>query len=187
MKKNPKIIVIGGGTGRSQETQEVILDFLLQVSMPVIIDAGAIYAIAKKPEILADKPWLVTPHSYEFFILTGKKIGDLSLEEKVKLVEQEAKRLKTTILLKGKTDIISDGTKTTLNETGSPYMTKGGTGDTLSGICGGLMARGTGTFDAAQAAAYINGKAGEIAALSKKESLFATDLIEAIPGVISRN
>jgi NAD(P)H-hydrate epimerase len=87
-------------------------------------------------------------------------------------------------LLKGKTDIISDGKEVALNKTGSPFMTKGGTGDTLAGIAGALLARGIPPFEAGQAAAYINGIAGELAAKKFGEGLMATDLIEAIPEAI---
>jgi len=100
------------------------------------------------------------------------------------MVQEEAARLQTTILLKGPTDIISDGKEVALNKTGSPYLSKGGTGDTLAGICGALMARGIDAFTSAQAAAYINGKAGEIVSQRLKEGLLATELIEAIPEVI---
>jgi hydroxyethylthiazole kinase-like uncharacterized protein yjeF len=177
-------VVIGGGMGRSEETQGAILEYLSQVSVPAVIDADAIHALGKKPEIISGKNFLVTPHTYEFFVLTGKEIYQLPEEEKIKTVEAEAARLGTTILLKGKTDIISDGKEVALNKTGSPYLTKGGTGDTLAGICGALMARGIDPFNTAQAAAYINGKAGEIVAQRVKEGLLATELIEAIPEVL---
>ena len=177
-------VVIGGGTGRSEETQEVILEYLSQVSLPVVIDADAIHAVGKKPEIVSGKNFLITPHTYEFFVLTGKEIYQLPEKEKIKMVKEESARLQTTILLKGKTDIISDGKEIALNKAGSLYLTKGGTGDTLAGICGALMSRNIDPFTAAQAAAYINGKAGEIIAQRKKEGLLATDLIEAIPEVL---
>jgi hydroxyethylthiazole kinase-like uncharacterized protein yjeF len=177
-------VVIGGGMGRSEETQEAILEYLSQVQVPVVIDADAIHALAKKPEIVLGRPFLITPHTYEFFVLTKKEVYQLSDEEKVKVVQEEAARLQTTILLKGKFDIISDGKEIALNKTGSPYQTKGGCGDTLAGICGALMARNINSFETAQAAAYINGKAGEIVAQKLKEGLTATDLIEAIPEVI---
>ncbi len=102
-------VVIGGGMGRSEETQKVILEYLSQVSLPVVIDADAIHAVGKNPEIIAGKPFLITPHTYEFFVLTGKEIYQSSLEEKISTVQAEAARLQTTILLKGPTDIISDG------------------------------------------------------------------------------
>ena len=79
-----------------------------------------------------------------------------------------------------KIDIISDGKQVALNKTGNPYMTKAGTGDTLAGICGALLAQGQDAFKAACAAAYINGQAGDIAAAKLKQSLMASDLIEAI-------
>lgn len=177
-------VIIGNGMGRSEETKETILKYISEISIPIVIDADAIHAIAKKPEILAEKNCLVTPHSYEFFILTGKEIKNLPLEKRIKLIEESAKKLKTTILFKGKIDIISNGEKTALNRTGSPYLSKGGTGDTLAGICGGLMARGVDKFEAACAGAYINSKAGEIVAKKLKQGLLATDLVEAIPQVL---
>lgn len=177
-------VVIGGGMGRSEETQTAILEFLSSVRAPVVIDADAIHAVGKKPELISGKDFLVTPHAFEFFVLTGKKITDLPEEEKIKTVQAEAARLGTTILMKEPTDIISDGKEVALNTTGTPYMTKGGTGDSLAGICGALLARGLSPFLAAQAAAFINGKAGELASQRLKDGLLTTDLIEAIPEVI---
>lgn len=177
-------VVIGGGTGRSEETQETILEYISQVQVPVVIDADAIHALAKNPEVVSGKNFLITPHSFEFFVLTQKEIYQLSKEEKIKTVKEEAARLQTTILLKEKPDIVSDGKEVALNDTGSPYMSVGGTGDTLAGICGALLARGIKPFTAAQAGAYINGKAGETAAEILKEGLLATDVIGAIPEVL---
>lgn len=182
--ENNVAVVIGGGMGRSEETQEAILEYLQQVDCPVVIDADAIHAVGKKPEIVSGKPFLFTPHGYEFFVLTKRKTYQLPTEEQIKIVREEAERLKTVILLKGKPDIISNGKEVALCPTGSPYMAVGGTGDTLAGICGALMARKIDPFLAAQAAAYINGKAGEIATEKLKEGLTATDVIEAIPQVL---
>jgi len=177
-------VVIGGGMGRTQETQEAILEYLEQVQVPVVIDADAIHAVGKKPEIISGRNFLITPHTYEFFVLTGKEVHKLPDEEKIKMVQEEAARLGTTILLKGKTDIISNGKEVAIDKAGTPYMTVGGCGDTLAGVCGALLARGINIFEAAQAAAYINGKAGEIAAKKLGEGMMATDLIEAIPEVL---
>jgi NAD(P)H-hydrate epimerase len=174
-------VVLGGGMGRKKETFKAVQDLVSKISAPVVVDADAIWAIGRKPEIIKNKEFLITPHQYEFFVLTGKKVIDLKEEEKIEIVKEEAQKLKTTILLKGNTDIISNGKEIALNNTGSPYMTVGGTGDTLAGICGALMARRLSPFVAAQAAAYINGKAGETAAKKLKQGMLATDLIEEIP------
>jgi NAD(P)H-hydrate epimerase len=179
--------VIGGGLGRSKETQKVILEYLREVNIPFVIDADAIHAVAQEPKILENKKFLLTPHGYEFYILTGKKIAlGLSLEEKTNIVKEEAKKLKTTILFKGKPDIISDGKEIFLNFAGSPYMAVGGTGDVLAGICGALMAKKITPLLAAKAGAFLNGKAGQMAAKKFRDSVTATDVIEAIPEVLKK-
>jgi NAD(P)H-hydrate epimerase len=177
-------LVIGGGVGRSETVQTVVREFLSETTLPTVVDADALHALAKEPKLAEGKRFLLTPHTYEFYILTGKDVHKLPDEEKIKIVQEEAGRLKTTILLKGRNDIISDGQEVAVNRTGSPYLAKGGTGDTLAGIAGAFLARGLDAFVSAQAAAYINGLAGETAAEKLKESLLATDLIEAIPSVI---
>jgi NAD(P)H-hydrate epimerase len=146
----------------------------------MVVDADAIHALSKNADVISKKPFLITPHTYEFFILTGREVYKLSYQEKAKVVQEEAKRLRSTILLKGRIDIISDGENIALNKTGGPFLAVGGTGDTLAGIAGALMARGISPFEAGQAAAYINGLAGEIAGKKFRDSLMATDLINSI-------
>jgi hydroxyethylthiazole kinase-like uncharacterized protein yjeF len=182
--KGKTAVVIGGGLGRSEETQETVLDFLEQVNCPVVIDADAIHALAKNPKVISDQPCLITPHFYEFYTLTKIDILKVPEADRAEIVRQEAKKLNAVILLKGKTDIISDGKEIALNEIGSPYIAKGGCGDTLAGICGALMARGLDAFTAGQAGALINGLAGVAVARKMKDSLIATDLIDAIAGAI---
>lgn len=177
-------VVVGGGIGRSNDTQKVIIDYLSQIKIPAVIDADAIYAVSNNLEIIKDKPFLITPHTYEFFTLTGVSVENMSFEEKVNEVKKQAELLKTTILLKGEKDIISNGKEVAINETGSPIMTKGGMGDTLAGIAGALIARGNDIFISAKASAYINGLSGELAIEKYGESVLATDLIDFISEAI---
>jgi len=174
-------LVIGGGMGRERETLDAIKEILIKVTIPCVIDADAIYAVAENKEILK-KNFILTPHRFEFKVLSGITIEDM--EEAKIIVKKVAKKLNSTILLKGPIDIISDGYRVAINETGNPYMTKGGTGDTLAGICGSLLAQGKDAFLAACCAAYINGKAGDIVAKKKREALLASDIIDAIPEVL---
>jgi|SRR3989344_3727878 len=178
-------IVIGGGIGRTEEIQEIILEYLSGIDVPVVIDTDAIHAIVKKPSVISGKQFLITPNTYEFSILTGKEIYKLPLEEKIELVKAEAERFKTTILLKGATDIISDGKEVYINKTGSPLISKGGTGDTLAGIAGAILARGVSPILAGSAAAFINGMAGELAVKKFGEAFVATDLIDEIYNVLN--
>ncbi|MBQ6444809.1 MAG: bifunctional ADP-dependent NAD(P)H-hydrate dehydratase/NAD(P)H-hydrate epimerase, partial [Clostridia bacterium] len=92
-----------------------------------------------------------------------------------------------TVLLKGPDTVIAscDSEEIFVNATGNEGLAKGGSGDTLSGILGALLAQGTAPFEAAAAAAYYHGKAAEYAALDRAlRSILATDLIEALPFVL---
>lgn len=179
-------VVVGGGLGRSEETKETVLQYLSRAEVKrAVVDADGIYAVAKGIKAVQDKDFVFTPHLFEFFILTGIDVRNLSFSQKIKAVQEQAKKLGAVIALKGRKDIISDGKETAVNETGTPYLAVGGTGDTLAGICGSLIAQGLEPFLAAQAACFINGRAGEIAAEKLGPSLTAVDLIEAIPEAIA--
>ncbi len=176
-------LVIGGGLGRNKKTQKAIIEIIKKIDLPMVIDADAIHALSLKPEILKDKKAVITPHIKEFEILTKEKVLP-NVYDRKKKVKKWAKKLNVTILLKGYIDVISDGNKIALNKTGSPFMTKGGFGDTLAGICGAILARGVSPFESAYASAYINGKAGELAAKKYGEGVLASDIFEFIPEVI---
>jgi NAD(P)H-hydrate epimerase len=180
----PDVIVIGPSLWRTQPTRKAIVRLIEQIDLPMVIDADAIRAISAEREILKNKTALLLPHDNEFFELTGVKASRTSLNDRIKIVVTQSQLLNTTILLKGHIDIISNGEKTILNKTGSVYMTKGGCGDTLAGICGALLAKKIDTFTAACAGSYINGLAGELAAKKYGEGLLPTDLIEEIPRAI---
>lgn len=186
VSNNKTAVVIGGGIGRSEATKEVVREFLSQIDAPVVIDADGIHAVAGVPSLVAGRNFLLTPHLYEFFALTGSEVAGLALEQQAAMVQAEALRFQTTIVLKGRTDIIAagDGKTAAINETGTPMMAKGGTGDTLAGIAGAILARGLDTFTAGCGAAYINGRAGELAAKKFGEGLMATDVIKEIPEAI---
>lgn len=177
-------VVIGGGLGRSEETQDAVREFISQVSLPVVVDADAIHAIAKDPKRFYGRSLVVTPSKHEFELLTGRSVRDFSHEECVVAVQEEALRLGMTILLKGRVDIISNGNETMLNKEESHFLSVRGVGDTLAGIVGALLARGVTASLACAVGAYVNAKAGSMAGQEKGEGLVATDLIERIPEAI---
>ncbi|RLJ10041.1 MAG: NAD(P)H-hydrate dehydratase [Candidatus Aenigmatarchaeota archaeon] len=176
-------IVIGGGLGRKDETARAVIKFLETVHKPCVIDADAIHAVSKKTSVIRNKNFVLTPHSYEFMVLTGEDPTS-NMDHRSNLVRYFADKLKTTLLLKGRFDVISNGDTTMINKTGTAYMTKGGTGDVLSGVCGAIIARGVSVFDSACAAAFITGKAGEYASKKYGDGMLATDVIEQIPRII---
>jgi len=181
--KNKSAFIIGGGIERNPKTLQTIKSFLKKINLPGVIDADAIYALKtkNKNQSINLSKFVITPHAKEFQILTNTKPSE-NLQQRINQVKQAAKKLNTTILLKGHIDIISNGKQTAINKIGNPYMTVSGTGDTLAGICGSLLAQGNDLFESACAAAYINGKAGELT--KKKTSLIASDLIKQIEKIV---
>ncbi len=184
VSKNRVALVVGGGLGRDKETKDTVYQLLEETSVPVVIDADAVYALEGRKIGTNRKKTLFTPHLYEFYALTGKSLSTFSLEERGERVKFFAEKLSSTILLKGEYDFISDGETLEVNKMSIPYLTAGGTGDVLAGIAGALLARGLSPLMAGKTAAIISTKAGMLAAEEKRDSLIATDVIEKIPEAI---
>lgn len=181
--KNKDAVVIGGGLWRQPPVLDAVRSLVRRIDLPTVIDADAIHAVAEDRKVLSGGRFIITPNEREFAVLTGKK-PTTKVEERAEFVRAAAAELNSVVLLKGHVDVVSDGERVALNSSGSPYMTKGGMGDTLAGICGSLIAQGNDLFTSACAAAYINGRAGSIAAAQLGVAVTATDLIEALPKAI---
>jgi ADP-dependent NAD(P)H-hydrate dehydratase len=180
-------LVIGPGIGRQslEGAKKVIRDVCLERKVRVSVDAEA--QTAEIFSILKGKDCVTTPHPGEFKRAFGMNAGD-SLDEKISSTRQKAAECGITIVLKGASTVITDGTVVYVNKTGSPAMTCGGIGDTLSGVIGAFLAQANGTqlksVDIAAAAAYVVGLAGGRAAEVKGFHIVATDIIEQIPAVL---
>jgi NAD(P)H-hydrate epimerase len=159
----------------------LLVKSLLDRDVRLSLDASALI-----PEVvphLTNKNVVVTPHAGEFKRLFGETPSN-SKNERIKLVETNAKKHGITVLLKGAVDVISNGTTTYLCEKKIPAMTVGGTGDVLSGLVAGMLSKNRNTLESAAAATFINGLAGK--AVQKKLGLHMTsmDLLDEIPTVM---
>ncbi len=178
--KKHDAIVVGPGIGNNKEDLSRIRKVLQKLSksdVPTVIDADALSLISSNPEIAKNN--ILTPHEGEFKNLFGIG-GD------AKNVSNKADALKCTIIKKGVKDIISNGKKLKINKSGSPGMTVGGTGDVLAGAIGGTLSQNPkAPFRSTVAAAFIVGKAGELAQKEYGNSLLATDVIDKIAHAMS--
>ena len=181
-------LLIWPGLGSEKETQEAvkkIIEFFVKNKKPIVIDADAIQVVGDNPDIVKNTSTVITPHSGEFFELTGVKLSN-NLDERKENVEKWAKKLGITILLKGPIDVISNGEDTKLNDIHNEAMTVGGTGDVLAGIIGALLSKGVEPFNAARAGIFVNGEAGNFAFKKRSYGLIATDVIDEIPNVLKK-
>ena len=158
-----------------------LVQSLLNRDVRLSLDASAL--IPEVLPLLANKNVVVTPHTGEFRRLFGDTPSD-SKNERIQLVEKHALDNGITILLKGPTDIISNGNTTYLCQKNTPAMTVGGTGDVLSGLVAGLLSNNRNSLESAAAAAFICGLTGK--QVQEKLGLHMTsmDLIDAIPSIM---
>ena len=177
---NCTAIAIGMGLGK-YETDEI--KKILSKNVKKIVDADLFY-----DEILIDyldEDIVLTPHPKEFCsLLKLCNIADISVEvlqnNRFKYVEEfSLKYPKVVLLLKGANVIISQGEKLYVNNFGSSVLSKGGSGDVLSGLVGSLLAQGYPSLDSAINASLAHALAG-VNYKKNDFSLIPSDLIEEV-------
>lgn len=167
------VVVCGNGLGTESHA---VVEAVAPHCRRAVFDADAL----RLPLPAAKEETIYTPHAGEFARITGKTLPE-DTAGRARVARDTG--IRGTVLLKGKTDIITDGTRVRFNRTGHPAMTVGGTGDVLAGIAGGLLCH-VPAFEAAGIAAYVCGKAGEQEAAERGEGLLASDLVDRIPAIL---
>jgi len=189
MLKGVDCILIGCGGGLEPETGDafnLIVREIMGMEKPIVIDADGLKLIKK--DTIKDYPNIIlTPHEGEFrkFFSLKSPIIFEDFKEKVTAYHSISNNINGVVLLKGPIDMIFHREKMRLNNTGTPAMTVGGTGDCLAGITASLWAQGLSAMDAAALAAFINGRAGEIAEKKQGYGFTASEMIDFIPEAMS--
>jgi ADP-dependent NAD(P)H-hydrate dehydratase / NAD(P)H-hydrate epimerase len=166
---NFSAIAIGPGLGKEEEKVKLLRKIINDFKGPILFDADAI-------SILADnKTWLafltpnsiLTPHHYELQKLTGV-VGDRTIM--LRAAVELAIKNKLIIVYKGKnTAICLPNGDVVFNSSGNQALSKGGSGDLLTGYIGGLLAKGYSAASAAILGCFVQGKAAEYA--NEKKSI----------------
>lgn len=174
-------LAIGCGLGRRPELAATVERLFEAYRKPMVVDADAINLLAEHPALqrLLPKGSILTPHDGELARLVGRWT---SQREKIEAVIRLAKDLSVVVVSKGAHTMVClpDGTLW-FNSTGNPFMAKAGSGDVLTGLLAGLMARGYTPQDAARIGVYHHGLAGDMAAAGiSGESFCSNDLIPLI-------
>ena len=174
-------VLFGSGSGLGEGT-EAVLKFLLEnCKCPLILDADGITLAAKHKNILRDRlyPTILTPHDGEFMRLSPPALP------RVEQTAALARELGVVMLRKGHRTLITDGCDCWENHTGNPGMATGGSGDVLSGIILSLLGQGLTPLQAAAAACWLHGAAGDRAAERLGEyGMLPGDLVEELPQLL---
>jgi ADP-dependent NAD(P)H-hydrate dehydratase / NAD(P)H-hydrate epimerase len=161
---------IGIGPGLGHDVSEGMLALVLGSPVPVVVDADALNAIARKGVDCLDAvtaPRLLTPHPGEM-----ERLQPAACRSRAEQAAAFTQRYPVTLLLKGaRTIVTSASTPLSYNTSGGPGMGSGGMGDVLTGICSALIAQGLSTHDAGVAGSWLLGRAAEIAISHGHESV----------------
>lgn len=174
---------IGPGLGQQENTAIALITQLKRSQCPIVADADALNILANHRAWIPQLPKgiILTPHPKEFDRLSS--VASNGSYERLQRAKDLAQNIHCYIILKGHYSALClpDG-HVVFNPTGNSGMATAGSGDVLTGIITGLLARGYQRRDACEVGMYIHGLAGDIAAKELgKESLIASDIIRYLP------
>jgi len=178
-------VAIGPGLGRRPGTTSLVQNIVESVSLPLVIDADGLNALAEDISVLRRKKSatvILTPHPGEMARLLGTSIPDVEAI-RISVAQEFARNFGIYLVLKGARTIIASPTGTAaINGSGNPGMATGGMGDVLTGIITSLLGQGYCGWDACRLGVFIHGYAADLVADAKGEiGLCAGDVQEMMP------
>jgi NAD(P)H-hydrate epimerase len=178
---------IGPGLTTHYETVQAVRDLVQRLTVPLVLDADALNALAGATGLLrrTKAAVVLTPHPGEMARLLGTTAGAVQ-RDRIGTAQDFARKHGVTVVLKGAGTVVATPRgEAFVNASGNPGMATGGTGDVLTGMIGSLLAQGYGPEDAARLGVHLHGLAGDLAVREKGEAgMIAGDLIEMIPAAI---
>ncbi len=175
--------VVGPGLSRSGGVDEV-LEALLTVRLPLVCDADALNAFSGRPDAFSRRraPTVLTPHPGEAGRLLGSSSRQVQ-EDRLGAVTRLSKTSRSIVVLKGEATLTATPAgRVTVNQTGNPLLAAPGSGDVLAGVVGAFLAAGLSAEDAAIAAVYLHGAAGDrLAETYGDTGMLARELADALP------
>ena len=178
-------IAIGPGLSTHHETVELVQSLMKHLDRPSVLDADALNALAGRASLLTEctTPPILTPHPGEMARLEVDATAQSINADRIGTARRFARERGVFVVLKGARTVIArpDGL-VAICPTGNPGMATAGTGDALTGMIVGLLAQGVSSWEAACAATYLHGSAGDLAARQLGQAgMIASDLIAQIP------
>jgi NAD(P)H-hydrate epimerase len=183
-------IAIGPGLSTHPETVELVQSMMKDLDRPSVLDADALNALAGRASLLTEcnTPPILTPHPGEMARLEVDATTQSVNADRIGTARQFARARGVFVVLKGARTVIArpDGL-VAICPTGNPGMATAGTGDVLTGMIVGLLAQRVPAWEAACAATYFHGSAGDLASQHLGQpGMLASDLIAQIPYALQR-
>jgi hydroxyethylthiazole kinase-like uncharacterized protein yjeF len=178
-------VALGPGLGKRPGTTALVQTIVEGVSLPLVIDADGLNALAEDITVLRRKKSadiILTPHPGEMARLLGTSIPDVEAI-RISVAQEFARNFGVYLILKGARTIIASPTGiAAINGSGNPGMASGGMGDVLTGIIVSLLGQHYSAWDACRIGVYLHGYAANLVADEKGEiGMSASDVQEMLP------
>ncbi|MFH0878371.1 MAG: NAD(P)H-hydrate dehydratase [Lentisphaerota bacterium] len=177
-------VLLGPGLTRHDQSFQLLRAVIRDCSVPLVLDADALSLLEGQPHWIgkARAPVVITPHPAEMGRVMGQAVEKIQ-EDRLGWAKKAAIETGAVVVLKGAGTLIArEGLTPHINLTGNPGMATGGSGDVLAGLLTGLLGQKMKPWDAARAAVYLHGKAGDLAASRLSQAgMVAGDIIEELP------
>lgn len=176
--------VVGPGLDGTDKVARLVRKLVGESPVPLVVDAEALLACVKTPTSFAG-PRVFTPHAGEMCRLLGCDADALEAD-RVDLALGFARDRRATVVLKGKETLIAgpDGALY-VDRSGTRALATAGSGDSLAGVIGGLLAQGLDATAAAVWGVHLHGLAGEAAGADLgDDGVLASDFVDRLPRVI---
>jgi NAD(P)H-hydrate epimerase len=178
--------VVGPGLGQSEQLRSGLLELIPTLDGPVVLDADGLNNLQGNLDVLTTvESAILTPHPGE-----ASRLLDVSVQEiknqPIESLTELVKRTQSTVILKSSRPLVGhpDGT-ISINVTGTAALAKGGSGDVLSGLIGGLLVQGLNPGPASCLGLYLHGASGRDASERLDTvSVRSEDIIQSIPAAI---
>lgn len=175
------VIVMGPGLGQDSYVESLVEMVLSHAYVPVVLDADGLNAVAEHPHLTRyfTENIILTPHMGEMSRLTGMAVPELKADP-LQAARDYSSRHSVVCVMKDAATVIAEKEGAAyINASGCSAMAKAGSGDVLTGVIAGLLARGMECVEAAAYGVYLHGLAGEAAAEALgANSLLARDIAE---------
>ncbi|WP_350343429.1 NAD(P)H-hydrate dehydratase [Proteinivorax tanatarense] len=178
-------MALGMGMG-TKSNDQFFEKLILSYKKPLVVDGDGLNLLSKLPKGVIKSNWVLTPHPKEMSRLTGLEVSDI-VENPVEVCKHYSKQFNCTLVLKGASTVIcSPKGIAFINTSGNKSLSKGGSGDVLTGVILSLICAGATPLAAAISGVYIHGLSSDLLLESQNyRGILPSDVANHLPKAIN--
>ncbi|MCH6258878.1 NAD(P)H-hydrate dehydratase [Puniceicoccaceae bacterium K14] len=183
--KKATALLVGPGIGMCDETSTLVASIVSYWHTPILLDADALNReVMRTVKKRKAADIVLTPHLGEFLRISEMKTSEVTNEDIMKFAES----MGVVLALKGMNMKVFSENHVFVNTTGNSVLSRGGSGDVLSGISGSLLAQfPDNPLEVACMGAFWHGAAADLLAHEKGQvAVRTTELINYLAAALTK-